>query len=64
MRSGATSVVGMLLYLSTNTHPDIAYRVSQAARFTSNPKQSHATAVKMIVRYLVFTWLFSMIIQP
>jgi hypothetical protein len=43
------SVVGMLLYLSTNTCPDIAYAVSQVVRFTSNPKQSHASAVKTIV---------------
>jgi hypothetical protein len=56
-----SSVVGMLLYLSTNTRPDIAFGVSQVARFTSNPKQSHATAVKMIVRYLVATKLFGMI---
>ena len=42
------SVIGMLLYLSTNTRPDIIFAVSQAARFTHNPKQSHATAVKTI----------------
>ena len=47
-----SSVVGMLLYLSTNTRPDITYAVSQVARFGANPKQSHASAVKMIVRYL------------
>ena len=46
------SVVGMLLYLSTNTRPDITFAVSQVARFNANPKQSHATAVKTIVRYL------------
>ena len=46
------SIVGMMLYLSTNTRPDIAYAVSQVARFSHNPKKSHATAVKMIVRYL------------
>ena len=51
------SVVGMLLYLSTNTRPDIAYAVSQVARFSNNPKQSHAVAVKVIVRYLVGTRL-------
>jgi hypothetical protein len=61
---GYTSVVGMLLYLSNNTRPDIAFGISQVARFTLNPKQSHATAVKMIVRYLVATRLFGMIIQP
>jgi len=42
----------MLLYLSTNTRPDIAFAVSQVARFTHNPKLSHDTAVKMIARYL------------
>ena len=46
------SVVGMLLYLSTNTRPDIAYSVSQVARFSHSPKQVHAKAVKTIVRYL------------
>ena len=46
------SVVGMLLYLSGNTRPDITFAVSQVARFTHNPKKTHATAVKMIVRYL------------
>jgi hypothetical protein len=46
------SVVGMLLYLTTNTRPDIAFAVSQAARFSHNPKASHASAVKTIIRYL------------
>ena len=46
------SIVGMLLYLTTNTRPDIAYAVSQVARFTHAPKQTHAVAVKMIARYL------------
>ena len=49
------SVVGMLLYLSTNTRPDITFAVSQVARFSHSPKKSHATAVKMIVRYLART---------
>ena len=46
------SIVGMMLYLSTNTRPDISFAVSQVARFSHNPKKSHATAVKVIVRYL------------
>ena len=49
------SVVGMLIYLSGNTRPDITFAVSQVARFTHAPKQSHATAIKMIVRYLSAT---------
>ena len=46
------SVVGMLLYVSNNTRPDIAFAVSQVARFASKPKVSHARAIKSIVRYL------------
>ena len=49
------SVVGMLLYLSTNTRPDIAYAVSQVARFSHHPKKTHASAVKMLIRYLAGT---------
>jgi|AntRauTorckE5430_2_1112549.scaffolds.fasta_scaffold04696_1 hypothetical protein len=49
------SIVGMLLYLSNNTRPDLAFAVSQVARFTHNPKKSHASAVKIIVRYLAGT---------
>ena len=33
------SIVGMLLYLSTNTRPDISFAVSQVARFCHNPKR-------------------------
>ena len=46
------SIVGMLLYLTTNTRIDLAFAVSQVARFNHNPKKSHATAVKTILRYL------------
>ena len=46
------SIVGMLLYLTTNTRPDITFAVSQVARFSHAPKESHASAVKTIVRYL------------
>ena len=41
----------MLLYLSSNTRPDIQFAVHSAARFSHNPKKSHARAVKRIVRY-------------
>jgi hypothetical protein len=45
-------IIGMLLYLTTNTRPDCALAVSQAAHFGHNPKASHATAVKTIIQYL------------
>ena len=58
------SVIGMLLYLSTNTRCDIAFAVSQVARFSATPKQSHATAVKSIIRYLKRTADQGMILRP
>ncbi|CAJ1940546.1 unnamed protein product [Cylindrotheca closterium] len=58
------SIVGMLMYLSTNTRPDITFAVSQVARFSSEPKQSHGTAVKTILRYLKRTCTKGMIIKP
>ena len=54
----------MLLYLSTNTRPDIAFAVSQVCRFSSAPKKSHATAVKMILRYLKKTMDKGLLIKP
>ncbi|KAI2508990.1 hypothetical protein MHU86_5366 [Fragilaria crotonensis] len=58
------SIVGMLLYLSTNTRPDIAFAVSQVARFCHSPKRSHASAVKTLVRYLHRTSDMGMIVKP
>jgi hypothetical protein len=49
------AAIGMLLYLSSNTRPDIQFAVHQAARFTHAPRKSHGQAVKRIVRYLVGT---------
>lgn len=58
------AIVGMLLYLSTNTRPDIAYAVSQVARFTADPRQVHATAIKTILRYLKKTKDKGTIVRP
>lgn len=46
------SIVGILLYLASNTRPDIQLSVSQVARFSHAPKQSHDKAVKRIIQYL------------
>ena len=47
-------MIGSLLYL-TASRPDIAFSVGLCARFQSNPKESHLTAVKRIFRYLMGT---------
>jgi hypothetical protein len=42
------SIVGMMMYLSSNSRPDIQFAVHQCARFTHNPKQSHGDAILRI----------------
>jgi hypothetical protein len=44
-------MIGSLLYL-TASRPDILFSVCLCARFQSNPRESHLTAVKRIFRYL------------
>ena len=41
-----------MLYLASNTRPDISFAVHQCARFTHNTKVSHETAVKRLFWYL------------
>jgi hypothetical protein len=47
--------VGKLNFLEKSTRPEIAYAVHQCARFSSNPKKSHANAIKYLCRYLMGT---------
>ena len=56
------SVLGIMLYLC-NTRPDIQFAVSQCARYTSKPKQSHEVALKRIGRYLNGTRVNGLILK-
>jgi len=58
------SVVGMLLYLSGHTRPDIAYAVNCCARYMFCPRHSHELALKRIGRYLKATATRGMVINP
>jgi hypothetical protein len=44
--------VGSLLWIANGTRPDVAYSVSQVAKYMSNPGMEHWNAVKRILRYL------------
>ena len=35
-----------------HTRPDIALAVGMVARFSTNPKENHLMAIKLIMRYL------------
>jgi hypothetical protein len=59
-----TSVVGMLLYLSGHTCPDIAFAVQQCVRYTFKPTKRHVTALKHIGRCLKGTQSKEIIMKP
>ena len=58
------SAVGMLMYLASNSRPDIAFAVHQCARFTHSPRASHGEAIKRICRYLQRTLENGLILRP
>ena len=45
-------MIDSLLYFIAN-RPDVMFSVCKCARFQSTPKESHLTAVKLIIRYLI-----------
>ena len=47
------SVIGKLNYLEKATRPDISFATHQCARYMSDPKKSHARAIRWIGRYLL-----------
>ena len=53
------SIIGSLLYLTIN--PDIAYFVGVCVRYQANPKASHLSQAKRIVRYISGTADFSLL---
>jgi hypothetical protein len=58
------SIIGKLNFLKKSTRPDIAYAVHQCARFIASPKESHASAVKCIARYLLGTHNLGLTYRP
>jgi len=49
------SLIGSLLYIMLGTRPDIAFAVTQMAKFTSNPSDEHLNRAMYILCYLVGT---------
>ena len=52
-------MIGSLLYL-TASRPDIMHSVCVCARFQANPKESHLTTIKRILKYLRGTKTFGL----
>ena len=47
-------MIGSLLYL-TASRPDISYSVGVCARYQANPKESHMSTLKRIIKYVKTT---------
>ena len=58
------SIIGKLNFLEKSTRVDLSYSIHQCARFSSDPKESHTTAVKCIGKYLVGTRTKGLILNP
>ena len=54
----------MLMYLASNSRPDIAFAVHQCARFSHRTRKVHETAIKKIGRYLQGTRKNGLILEP
>lgn len=57
------SMIGSLLYLGLTTRPDITYAVCALARYVSNPKKMHLTVVKRIIKYVLRTRDYGLLIR-
>jgi hypothetical protein len=53
------SMIGSLLYIFVS-RPDIMLSICMCARFQADPKEIHLRAVKIIMRYLVYTPKFGL----
>ena len=53
------SMISSLLYLSAS-RPNISYSVGVCAKYQANPKESHMTALKRIIKYVKTTAEFGM----
>lgn len=54
----------MLWYLTGHSRPDLAFAVSQAARFTHSPRRFHEEALERIGQYLKATRTQGLILRP
>ena len=61
LRSQYQSLIGSLLYIMLGTRPDIAFAVTQMAKFASNPSEEHLNRAMYILRYLQGTREYALV---
>ena len=61
LRSQYQQVIGSLLYLMLGTRPDLAFAVTQMAKFAHNPSEEHLLKARHIMRYLAGTRKYALV---
>jgi hypothetical protein len=61
LQSQYQSLIGSLLYIMLGTRPDIAFAVTQMAKFASNPSDEHLNQAIYILCYLIRTHDYALI---
>jgi len=61
LRSQYQSVIGSLLYLMLGTHFNLAFTVTQMAKFTHNPSEEHLLKTRHILCYLAGTCKYTLV---
>ena len=59
-----SGVVGILLYLSGHTNPEIAFTVNCCAQYIFRPKRSHELALKRLARQLKYNQDYGILLDP
>ena len=57
-------IVGMCIYLSYHTRPDISFTDNGFAHYIFSPKRSHELALKILARYLKHTQDRGLVLDP
>ena len=58
-----SNTVGALQYLSI-TRLDITFAVNKVSQFASDPRDVHWFAIKLILKYLMHTIMYGLLIKP
>jgi len=61
LQSQYQSVIGSLLYLMLRTHPDLAFAVTQMAKFAHNPSEEHLLKTRCTLHYLAGTHKYALV---
>lgn len=57
------SVLGVLLYITTRTHPDISTALSTLGKFQAEPRPLHWKKLQHVLRYIAHATNFELLLH-